>query len=343
MNLLQIIWFFLVFLLFAIYSILDGFDLGVGFWYIFAKDSEEKSERRVLLHTIEPFWDGNEVWLLLAGGVILIAFRDVYATIFSGFYLPVMILIFCLIFRAVSIEFRNEIKSPSWYRFWDIGFIAGSIIPSFLFGVVMGNILRGLEIDASKNYGGTLFDLLNPFAILIGLLAVAMFASHGAFYLILRTKDPIAEKARTWAKLALYAYLVLYALAFIFAFILEQKALGNYITSPLLLVIPLFGLLTILGTYYFWDKKEELKAFISSSISIGVAFLVCAIAIYPNLIPAMDSTYSLTIEDTASTDFALLIYLVIALIGLPIVFIFFIWTYRLYRGKIGLDEAIEGY
>lgn len=342
MNVLQLLWFFLIFALFAIYSILDGFDLGVGFWYIFAKDGKEKSERRVLLHTIEPFWDGNEVWLLLAGGVILIAFRDVYATLFSGFYLPVMILIFCLIFRAVSIEFRNEIKSPLWYRFWDIGFIIGSVIPSFLFGVVIGNILRGLEIDGSKNYGGTLFDLLNPFAILVGLLAVVMFASHGALYLILRTTDEIAEKARTWARFSLFTYLGIYILVFIFAFILDQKALGNY-TDPLLLIVPLIGLLIIGSAYYFWDKKDELKAFISSSLSIGVAFLVCAVALYPNLIPALDSEHSLTISNTASTDFALLIYLVIALIGLPIAIIYFIWIYRLYRGKISLDGVIGGY
>ncbi|MFW9906184.1 MAG: cytochrome d ubiquinol oxidase subunit II [Candidatus Thorarchaeota archaeon] len=339
MTLIADVWFLLIFVLFAIYSILDGFDLGVGFWYIFVRDSDDKPERRLLLSSIGPFWDGNEVWLLLAGGVIFIAFRNAYATLFSGFYLPVIVLGACLIFRAVAIEFRNEVDSPKWHLIWDILFILGSVLPIFLFGVVAGNVLRGLPIDATSNYAGTLFDLLSPFAILVGLLAVAMFVSHAAIFLTVRVKGELAEKAREWTKMSLIAYLVLYILPFVYAFILEQDVLGNYNDNVILFIVPLIGLLAIGGTYFFWSKKQELFTFATSAISIFVAFLVTAIAIYPNLLRDTTGVNSLTISNSASSEMALITYLIVALIGLPIALIYFIFVYRLHRGKIGLREA----
>jgi cytochrome d ubiquinol oxidase subunit II len=338
------VWFLLVFVLFAIYAILDGFDLGVGFWYIFAKDSQDKSERRLLMSAIAPFWDGNEVWLLLAGGVIFIAFPDAYATLFSGGYLAVILLIVCLIFRAVSIELRDEIDNSKWRKGWDLGFIVGSVVPMLLFGVVAGNVLRGMPLNSDLNYTGTFFDLLNPFSLLVGLLAVAMFINHAAIFITYRCRGVFVEKQIfDWTKYSLIGYIILYLVPFVYDFVLEPEVLGQYSNNALLLIIPIIGLLTIGATYYFWDKKQEMYAFIASAVSIFVSFLTVAFAIYPNLIrdiSATDGTNSIVVSTAASSDTALTIYLVVALIGLPIALAYFIFVYRLHRGKIGLEDLV---
>jgi len=177
MSFLQVAWYFLIGLFLLVYAILDGFDLGVGFWYLFAK---KEDHRRLLLNAIGPVWDGNEVWLLTGGAAIFAAFPQIYATVFSGFYLALMLVIFGLIFRAVSIEFRDKGESPGWRNFWGAAFGIGSILAALLFGVAVGNILRGLPLDEHGNFTGTFFTLLNPYALLIGLLGFVMFATHGA-------------------------------------------------------------------------------------------------------------------------------------------------------------------
>ena len=207
MSTLQVIWFLLIGILLAGYAILDGFDLGVGFWHLFGKKDEE---RRIFIRSIGPVWDGNEVWLLTAGGALFAAFPPVNASVFSGFYLALVLVLLGLIFRVVSIEFRNQLEDPSWRRRWDLAFSLGSALPALLFGVALGNLVRGLLLDESGDYIGGFFALLNPYSLLVGVTGVAMFATHGALYLALKTEGELQVRARGWASRAWIAYLVLF-------------------------------------------------------------------------------------------------------------------------------------
>jgi cytochrome d ubiquinol oxidase subunit II len=195
MEFLQVAWFVLIFVLLTGYALLDGFDLGVGFWNIFAKD---KKEKQMMLDTIGPFWDGNEVWLLTGGGAIFAAFPPVYATTFSAFYLAMILVVFSLIFRALSIEFRDKIESDSWYKIWDCCFTIGSALAAILFGVAVGNIIKGLPLDSNGNYIGWFFDHLRFYPILIGLTTLAMFVFHGATYLKMKLGDEMGAKLTGW-------------------------------------------------------------------------------------------------------------------------------------------------
>lgn len=184
MTALQVIWFILIGVLLLGYTILDGYDLGAGFWYLFTK---KEAHKKAIINAIGPFWDGNEVWILTGGGAIFAAFPDVYATVFSGFYLALMLVLLALIFRAVPIEYRNQHDNPQWKKWWDLGFGLGSALPALLFGVALGNVVNGLPLDELINFTGNFFTLLNPYPLLFGLTGFAMFLTHGALYIQLKT------------------------------------------------------------------------------------------------------------------------------------------------------------
>lgn len=242
MSILQSIWFGLIALLFAGYAVLDGFDLGVGIWHPFTRGERE---RRTLLNAIAPFWDGNEVWLLTAGGALFAAFPPVYAGVFSGFYLALMLLLLALILRAVSIEFRAHESTPAACKRWDAAFTLGSLVAVLLLGVALGNILRGIPLDAEGNYTGTFFGLLNPFALLVGVLNLALVATHGALYLVMKTDGPLAERARGWAKAAWSACLPLAAATVIIA-AMQPHLRANYTAAPVLWALPALALLALI-------------------------------------------------------------------------------------------------
>jgi cytochrome bd ubiquinol oxidase subunit II len=199
----NVVWFLLVGFLLVGYAILDGFDLGVGAWHLLGKTDHE---RRILMNSIGPVWDGNEVWLVTAGGALFAAFPDVYATAFSGFYLPFMFLLFALIFRAVSIEFRSKEESKAWRNFWDWGFSTGSIVAALLFGIAIGNIIVGFEIGSDKEYQGTFLDLVSPYTVLTGVFNVIMFMMHGAIYLTLKTEGTLRIRAKKWASKTYFVF-----------------------------------------------------------------------------------------------------------------------------------------
>ncbi|MBU1626478.1 cytochrome d ubiquinol oxidase subunit II [bacterium] len=331
MSVLQVIWFFLIGILLAGYAILDGFDLGVGFWYLFAK---KKKERRILLNSIIPFWDGNEVWLLTGGGALFAAFPHVYATVFSGFYLALMLVLYSLIFRAVSIEFRNKDFSEPWTNFWDKAFAFGSIIPAFLFGVALGNILRGLPLDGGMNYTGTFFMLLNPYALLIGLLGLFMIATHGALYISIKTEEQLAEKAKNWAQKAWFIYLTLFILAVIATILTQPHLLENYKFAPILWIIPILELVEILMIGFFIKWGEIFKGFITSSFSILGLFALTGSGLFPYLVPELGKAgYGLTVMNASSSNLTLKVMFILALIFMPFVIGYTVWIYRIFRGK----------
>jgi cytochrome d ubiquinol oxidase subunit II len=339
MNALQVIWFFLVGILLTVYAILDGFDLGVGFWHLFAKKDEH---RRAFLNAIGPVWDGNEVWLLTGGGAIFAAFPHVYATVFSGLYLALMLILFALIFRAVSIEFRSKSPSPSWCNAWDRAFSIGSTLPALLFGVAVGNILRGLPLDATKNFAGTFLDLLNPYALLFGLLGFAMFTTHGALYLVLKMEGELVIQAKRWAHDAWLFYLILFVFTGVVTILTQPQLLENYFSMPLLWIFPIFALCMIVAIRIFSGKDKPGRAFLFSSLSIVGLCATAAADLFPNLVPARDNPqWSLTITNASSSTLTLTVMLILALVGMPIVIGYTLWIYRTFRGKVKMETDLH--
>jgi cytochrome d ubiquinol oxidase subunit II len=330
---LQVIWFLLVGVLFAGYAILDGFDLGVGMLHLFiAKDDRE---RRVLLNSIGPVWDGNEVWLLTAGGALFAAFPKVYATVFSGFYLALMLLLVALVLRAVSLEFRGKVESPAWRAAWDAAFAFGSFVPALLFGVAIGNVLRGVPIGADGEFAGSFLGLLNPFSLVIGLLATAMFVLQGASWLRFRTVGALRARAVNVASVAWLAFVVLWIAASIYARVEAPHLWSNY-GNPLTWIAPIAFVMFAVA-YRF---AGGIRAFALSSLAIAALVGIMGQALFPLMVPSFgDGLHnSLTIRNASSTALTLKVMLTIALAGMPFVIGYTIWIYRNFMGPVVLDE-----
>jgi cytochrome d ubiquinol oxidase subunit II len=338
---LRVAWYILIGVLLIGYAILDGFDLGVGVLYrIVAKTDRE---RRILLNSIGPVWDGNEVWILTGGGALFAAFPQVYATVFSGFYLALMLVLYALIFRAVSLEFRSKMQDERWRNAWDWAFSVGSFLPALLYGVAIGNVARGVPVDASMEFAGNFFTLLNPYALLIGLLGLAVFVTHGALYLTLKTEGVLAERAGLWAQRAWLASVVLYGLATIATVIESPHKFDNFFRYPIAWLAVLLSWAAILYTGNLALRKGQYKrAFLSSAVAIASLMSVFGIGNFPDMLPAVnDVAHSLTIYNASSSDKTLQVMLVIALIGMPIVIAYTAYVYRVFKGKVQLSE--EGY
>jgi cytochrome d ubiquinol oxidase subunit II len=334
---LETTWFFLIGLLFTVYAVLDGFDLGVGFWYLFAR---EQRDRRALLRAIGPFWDGNEVWLLTGGGALFAAFPHAYATVFSGFYLAMMLVVFGLIFRAVAIEVRDRETSARWRAGWDRAFAAGSIVPALLLGVAIGNILRGVPLDASMDFSGSFFGLLNPYALLIGLVGFSMLATHGALYLAWRLRGDLQRRARGWAQKAWVAYLALFVLTSPVTLTTQGHLLRNYRAIPALWGLPILAVVLIAALGYFNHRGRAGSAFAVSCVAIVTVMAKTAAALYPRLVPALGRPeLSLTISNASSSALTLKTMLILAAIGMPVVIAYTLWAYRTFARPVDAEEG----
>ncbi|HNZ02865.1 MAG TPA: cytochrome d ubiquinol oxidase subunit II [Myxococcota bacterium] len=339
-GILQIIWFVLYFVLIAVYAVLDGFDLGVGALSLFARDARE---RGIHMDSIAPVWDGNEVWLLTAGGALFAAFPFVYATVFSGFYLALMLLLVFLIWRAVSFEFRDKMDSPRWVRAWDWAFGLGSVVPPILFGVAVGNILRGLPLNEKGDFTGTFVGLLNPYALLVGVLTLAMFLTHGALYLHIKTDGDLRHRMERvvpglwtcWVVLWVVATAVtLFVSPFLFAGILKNPVF--WVLFPIMLAA--FVLIPV-----FVRSGRHPWAFLASSISIATQIGLAAVGLFPRMVPARnDLALSLTIDNASSSAKTLLTMLIISGIGAPIVIAYTVFIYRVFKGKVRHGELYGG-
>jgi cytochrome d ubiquinol oxidase subunit II len=324
---LQIIWLLLIGVLLIGYAILDGFDLGVGIWHLLAKKGQERS---TFIRAIEPFWDGNEVWLLTGGGALFAAFPAVYATVFSGFYLALMLVLVGLIFRAVAIDYRNKVSDPRWVAAWDVAFAAGSILPSLLYGVAVGNLLRGLQLNADGDYTGGFLALLNPYSLVAGLVGLAMFAVHGALYLAVKTGGETQLKARVWAAAAWPVYAALFFLA---AGWTVACYLRNGVVLPLALALLAVVALALIRA--FNRKGEDLKAFFASCAGIALIMLAVVAVLFPNwVIASNDASLSLTVYNASSSLRTLRAMLVIALLGMPVVIGYTVFIHRVFKGKV---------
>lgn len=333
---LNTVWFILIGVLIIGYAILDGFDFGVGVLHLFTKDEHE---RRVNINAIGPVWDGNEVWLITGGGALFAAFPIVYATVFSAFYLALMLVLFALIFRAVSLEFRGKVDSPKWRHAWDWAFGLGSLLPALLFGVAMGNILRGIPIDSTGTFTGNFFTLLNPYSILVGILSLVLFTMHGAIYMTMKSEGEQKMRMNKLASALWIGFVVLYTLATIYS-IFEAKFLFEGILSNVLFWVILVVLLASAFTIPVMVKAEKFGwAFLASSVTIGCMIGLVAISLYDRMVPSsIDLANSLTIYNACSTQRTLFTMLIIAIIGMLFVIGYTIIIYRVFRGKVVLDE-----
>jgi cytochrome bd ubiquinol oxidase subunit II len=335
------IWFLLIGILLLGYAILDGFDLGVGALHLYVARSDQ--ERRTVLRSIGPVWDGNEVWLLVAGGALFAAFPLVYATAFSSLYLALILLLCALIFRAVSLEFRDQLESAGWRRAWDRAFSAGSALPALLFGVAVGNVVQGLPIDEAGAYTGGLIGLLTPFPLAVGLLSVALFVTHGASWLVLKTDGIVAERARRAAAVGWGALVMLWVVVTAGArlaapdrWVAFDEPLPWLAPGAVVVALALFPILLRRGS--------ELATFLVSALGITGMLATMGIGLYPNLLPATENPdRSLTIEKAASSDLTLTVMLVITAIGMPLVLLYTAAIYRHFRGKVRLDETGYGH
>jgi cytochrome d ubiquinol oxidase subunit II len=327
----QIIWFVLWGVLWAVYFMLDGFVLGTGMLHYYLARSDQ--DRKVLINSVGPVWDGNEVWLLTAGGATFAAFPTTYALMFSYLYSALLLLLFSLIIRGVSLEFRGKVNNESWKKTWDAGIFLGSALPALLLGVAFGNIFSGLPMDAA-GYHGSLISLLNPYGLLTGALFVTMFLTHGSLYASVKTEGALSAKASATARMLWIAELLV-AVAFLIATAFFTKLYNNYLSNLPLLAVPLLAVAALLGIRIFLAKGRMLAAFASSCVTILMVVATGVIGLFPNLIPSsMDPAYSLTLFNSSSSAYTLKIMTVVALVFVPIVISYKIWVYRLFRSTV---------
>jgi cytochrome d ubiquinol oxidase subunit II len=322
-------WFITIAVLWVGYLVLEGFDFGVGM--LMAVLADDDTERRVLLNTIGPVWDGNEVWLLVAGGATFAAFPEWYATLFSGFYLPLLLILVALIVRIIGIEFRSKRDELWWRRRCDAAIIFGSVVPALLWGVALANIVRGVPIDADHEYVGGFFNLLNPYGLLGGLVTLSVFLVHGAFFVGLKTTGPIRERA---IRLGLKAGVVAGALAVTFVVWtgLAQDSLAVWILGALTVGAFLVGMANAVA-------GRDGRAFAGTAVAIALLVATLFTGLFPDVMPSsLDAAWSLTTTNASSTPYTLKIMTWVALFFTPIVIGYQSWSYWVFRRRIGVHH-----
>jgi cytochrome d ubiquinol oxidase subunit II len=329
---LPTVWFLLFGVLVAGYAVLDGFDLGVGVLSLFARD---ETERRVHLAAIGPVWDGNEVWLLTAGGALFAAFPEAYATVFSGFYLVFVLLLLALIFRAVSFEFHGRVDTPRWRRFWSGAFGFGSLLPSLLYGVAVGHVLRGVPLGRDGEFAGTFVDLLHPYALLLGLLSLAMFLAHGAIYLALKAEGALAQRMRLSASRLWVAWVALFVAASAYGLVETPRLFpGAFRSIPFWIDFPALVAALVLVPVFLRSGALR-RAFVASSAAIVATIGLVGLGLYPRLVPSsLDAAFDLTVYNASSSPRTLVVMLVIAGLGMPIVVGYTVFIYRAFKGQV---------
>lgn len=360
---LRVIWWLLLGVLLIGFAIMDGFDLGVAALLPFVGRTD--TERRVLINTIGPVWEGNQVWFILGGGAIFAAWPPLYAVSFSGFYLAMFVVLAALILRPVGFKFRGKLPSPAWRSAWDWALFIGGVVPALIFGVAVGNVLQGVPFhfdnDLRMAYGGSFFGLLNPFALLCGLVSVAMLVMHGGVFVALKTEGPVADRgaqaaasaalvmvalflaAGAWVALGIDGYTIAAGAAHDGpsnplgkVVIAEPGAwLANYHAVPLAMAVPALGVLGAIATVILLVKARPGLAFVTSALSVAGVVGTVGVSMFPFLLPSSsDPGSSLTVWDASSSHLTLFIMLGATVIFMPIVLAYTAWVFRVLRGKV---------
>ena len=345
-----IVWFCLVAIMITVYVLLDGFDLGAGAIHLLVAKTDE--ERRQVLGSVGPVWDGNEVWLIAAGGTLYFAFPALYASGFSGFYLPLMIVLWLLILRGTSIEFRNHIKSRVWDPFWDFVFCASSLLLTIFLGAALGNVVRGVPLDASGYFFEPLWTnfrlgddvgILDWYTILVGALALAALVMHGALWVRLKTCGPVSERAAGLAQRVWWAVLALTALVTALTFEVQPQVKQNLTTWPLGMILPLLAIAGLLGMQFELIKHDERKAFFASCLYIAGMLTSVVFGVFPMVLPARNPIYSLTVDSAKASDYGLKVGLIWWIVGMILATGYFTFVYRSFAGKVVVEKDPHGH
>lgn len=347
---MQTLWFILVGFMLTMYVVLDGFDLGAGVIHLFAAKNDH--ERRLILRAIGPVWDGNEVWLIASGGTLFFTFPLLYASSFSGFYLPLIIVLWLLMLRGVSIELRSLIANPVWSSFWDGLFFVGSALLAIFYGAAMANVIRGVPLDKNGNFFQALWTDFNPFSanpgildwytILIALMALAVLTTHGATYIAVKTTGPLNVRTRLVARGAWAVTIALTILGTIATFAVQPHISASFFSRPWGFIFPLIALIGLVGSIFFNLRERDLISFFCSCAFIIGMLASAAFGLYPLMLPAVNPAYSLTIQNASASQYGQTVGLVWWIIGMILAAVYFILIYRLFWGKIDVASS-EGY
>ncbi|MCE3234158.1 MAG: cydB [Vampirovibrio sp.] len=333
---LNITWFILVGILLTGYAMLDGFDLGVGILHLLTRGD---TERRLMLNAIGPVWDGNEVWLVTGGGALFAAFPDVYATVFSGFYIPLMLLLVMLIFRAVAIEFRSKEPWPWWRQLWDVSFSVSSLLGAFILGVALGNVGYGVPLGPDKEFQGNLLTLLNPYALLVGLTTIALFAMHASIYVVMKTEGELQAKVRGWIKNTIAFFVISYITTTMTTLLYVPQMTDHIRNQPAFFVLAILNMLAIANIPREIYKGRDFRAFVFSCLNMVFLMSLFGLGVFPYLLPSNpDFQYGLSVYNAASSQKTLGIMLIIALMAIPMVLSYTASIYWIFRGKVRLTE-----
>lgn len=338
MHGLEIFWYIIFIVSVISYAMLDGFDLGVGMLMPFAK---EDVERRIFLNAIGPVWDGNEVWLVVVVGGMFAGFPSAYATLFSSFYLPLILLVCALIFRAVAIEFRSKQEHKIWRSTWDYSFTIASLGIALAVGMALGNLIQGIPLDEAHNYKGSILaTFFQPYPLLIGILTVSLFMMHGAIYLVMKTEGALHEKLRAWIPSTIIFFIICYAVATMVTLIYQPHMVARLQHKPYLFILVLINILAIANIPRETTRNHSGHAFLSSCVNIALLMTIYAIGNFPNLIRSTinPAENSLTIYNASASKTTLVVLTIIAGIGIPIVIAYMYYVYRTFRGKVTLHH-----
>lgn len=327
---LRTLWFVLIAVLWMGFFFLEGFDYGVGILLPFV--AKDDVDRRVVINTIGPFWDGNEVWLLTAGGAIFAAFPNWYATMFSGFYLALGVVLIALIMRGVAFEFRGKNKKPEWRAFWDWAIFGGSLVPALLMGVAFGNLLQGVPINEKMQFTGNFFSLLSPYTLIAGVYGLVLMVLHGAIYLSMKAEGEVSERANKIAARLWPVSLVVLVITII-ASDLATDMFAKLGVNPG--IVPLSGIATLLASGWFIRNKHNGWAFAMTGVTIVTSVITIFMTLFPRvMVSSTDPAYSLTIYNASSTPYTLSVMTIVALIFVPIVLAYQGWTYYTFRKRV---------
>ena len=341
---METIWFIFVALMVTMYVLLDGFDLGAGAIHLFAARNDR--ERRTIIRAIGPVWDGNEVWLIAAGGTLFFAFPTLYASGFSGFYLPLIIVLWLLMIRGLSIELRGHISDPMWASFWDAAFFVGSSLLAVFYGAALGNVVRGVPLDESGYFFQPLWTDFSPFSgtpgildwytVLIGLLALTTLVVHGSNFIAVKTEDDLNARSRRIARRFSFATILLTLFATPATFWVSPEMLRSFNERPYGYILPLVAVAGLAGMVYFDLRGRDRGAFLSSSAYIVGMLTSTVFGVYPKVLPAVDPANSLTVQNASASTYGMAVGLVWWSIGMVLAVVYFTVIYRLFRGKVRL-------
>lgn len=334
---LPTLWYLVIGAVFTGYTILDGFDLGAGAVHLFFNKEES---RRIALNAIGPVWDGNEVWLVIGGGALFAGFPEVYASLFSAFYIPFMLFLVGLIFRAISIEFRSKEKMKWWRNLWDRSYSISSIVITLLLGILLGNIIQGIKIGEGFVYQGTFLDLLNPYALVVGVTTLSLFMMHGCIYLVMKTENRLYAKLTVMVKNTTNAFIVLYLILTGYTLYHVPYMAKKFHDEPVLYIVPFLTVGCVIGLKLLVKRRKYFQAFILSSLTAMLLLITVALNLYPNvLISSIDPAYTINVYNGASSAASLKIMLLMAAIGMPIVATYTTFVFWTFRGKVKMDET----